>query len=212
MSVFRELTARSVRPSERRTKWFAHENLHVYGGNLAVSDLDRHKFMEEYRYPGDRILVVDNGVDQGHHASGLVSVPERAPLDRQPFTGIRYHGALRRQPPHGNGQGCRERPHLLTAATVSCVPLISGSGTKYNVLDPMSPGMPLIFSSLVAERPEMDEGEMADAIVQPISDPEKACSTAQRSRDLVERRYAWEADLPRLDSWLDQNAGAPHVL
>ena len=106
-----------------------------------------------------------------------------------------------------------------TGATIGCVPLVSGSGTKYKVLEALSAGVPLICSPIAAEALELRDGdqflirnsdaEIAEAIVQLIDKPITAQQMAQRGRSLVETRYAWETFLPRLDPWLAYLAEAP---
>jgi len=110
------------------------------------------------------------------------------------------------------------RPYLA-GASLGCVPLVSGSGTKYKVLEALSAGVPVVCSPIAAEGLELRDGEqilvrqtdleIATAMVQLLDDPAMAQQMARRGRALVETRYAWDAFLPRLDDWLDYLAQAP---
>ncbi len=107
------------------------------------------------------------------------------------------------------------RPYLRRAH-VGCVPLISGSGTKYKVLEAMSAGMPLVCTPLALEGLEVAAGEevlveesddkLAGAIVRLIGEPEFAAAMAARAHRRVQHRYAWNTVLPPLDAWLDELA------
>jgi glycosyltransferase involved in cell wall biosynthesis len=110
------------------------------------------------------------------------------------------------------------RPYLARASAV-CVPLIAGSGTKYKLLEALSAGAPVVCSPLAVEGLELadeqhllvaesDEG-LATALRRLIDDPPLARRLAAEGRRMVETRYAWDANLPRLDGWLDQMAALP---
>ena len=110
------------------------------------------------------------------------------------------------------------RPYLARATAV-CVPLIAGAGTKYKVLEALSAGAPVVCSPLAVEGLELaderhllvaesDEG-LAAALRRLIDDPQLARRLAAEGRRLIETRYAWDANLPRLDAWLDQMAALP---
>jgi len=47
----------------RRARRFEQENLSFYDGIIAVSDVDKGIFVNDYKFPEERILVLDNGVD-----------------------------------------------------------------------------------------------------------------------------------------------------
>jgi glycosyltransferase involved in cell wall biosynthesis len=108
---------------------------------------------------------------------------------------------------------------FLADASLACVPLEAGSGTKYKVLEALSAGVPVVCSPVAVEgldlRPgehllvgESDE-EIAAAILRLLDDPALASSLARAGRAQVEKRYAWEANLPRLDDWLPALARLP---
>ena len=52
----------------RRAARFERENLAQFDGIIAVSELDRAAFVERYRFPPERVLVIENGVDPGYFA------------------------------------------------------------------------------------------------------------------------------------------------
>jgi glycosyltransferase involved in cell wall biosynthesis len=103
------------------------------------------------------------------------------------------------------------RPYL-TRATVSCVPLISGSGTKYKVLEALSAGVPMVCTPLAIDGLGLEDGrhllvgrsdeEVATAINNLIGDEQRAASLARQGREEVEGRFAWPQTLSRLNDWL----------
>lgn len=103
------------------------------------------------------------------------------------------------------------RPYL-TKAAVSCVPLEAGSGTKYKLLEAMSTGLPVVCTPLAAEGLSLVDGQqalirdsdaaLADAIVAILTQPETGEMLAKNGRELVEAMYSWNANLPKLDGWL----------
>src|SRR6202007_1921099 len=83
------------------------------------------------------------------------------------------------------------RPYLAQAS-VACVPLISGSGTKYKVLEALSAGVPMVCSPLAIEGLELEDGrhvllgrsdaEMAAAIAQLLDNPLLVATLARHGR------------------------------
>jgi glycosyltransferase involved in cell wall biosynthesis len=110
------------------------------------------------------------------------------------------------------------RPYLAYAS-LSCVPLDAGSGTKYKVLEALSAGVPVVCTPLAAEGLEVVHGEhvligqgdqeLADAIIRLLEDSSLAEMMAQRGRRLIEKRYTWDANLAKLDRWLETIAELP---
>jgi glycosyltransferase involved in cell wall biosynthesis len=110
------------------------------------------------------------------------------------------------------------RPYLAEAS-VGCVPLLAGSGTKYKVLESLSAGVPLVCSPVAVEGLEVRAGEhllvgetdeeIADAIVRLLDEPRLGAALARQGRALVRERYAWDGNLPRLDGWLPLLAALP---
>ena len=113
------------------------------------------------------------------------------------------------------------RPYLAEAS-LACVPLVAGSGTKYKVLEALSAGVPMVCSPVALEGLDLRPGEhllvgesdedIATAIVRLLGDPGLAASLARRGRARVEERYAWEANLTGLDDWLPTLARLPRRL
>jgi len=129
-------------------------------------------------------------------------------------------GASRKLQARGRHSRCRVtgwvgdvRP-ILEEASVACVPLVSGSGTKLKVLEAMSSGLPLVTTSVGAEGIDIEDGEhaliretdveIADGIVLLIADAELAGNLASSARSLVEARYSWESILDPLEAWLQR--------
>lgn len=104
------------------------------------------------------------------------------------------------------------RPYLA-AAGVACYPLVSGSGTKFKVVEALAAGVPVVASPVAAEGIEAEPGvhlrvgatdrEIADAVVALLGDPPAAARLAEAGRARAVARYAWDAVLPRLGPWLD---------
>jgi glycosyltransferase involved in cell wall biosynthesis len=113
------------------------------------------------------------------------------------------------------------RPYLAHAS-LACVPLISGSGTKYKVLEALSAGVPMVCSPLAIEGLDIEvdkhvlvgqsDAELAAAIVRLLDDPDLAVNLARQGRELVERHYTWDVNLARLDDWLDEIIALPRRL
>ena len=110
------------------------------------------------------------------------------------------------------------RPYLA-GADVACMPLASGSGTKYKVLEALSAGLPVVCTPLATEGlplesgrhllvEETDEG-LAGAILRVMDDPALARRLAEEGRREVEARHSWDANLPRLGGWLEQLRSMP---
>ena len=103
------------------------------------------------------------------------------------------------------------RPYLADA-TVACIPLTAGAGTKYKVLEALSAGVPTVCTPSALKGLDLRDGEhllvrdsdeeLSGAIVDLIERPQLAERLARQGRDQVERLYTWDANLPRLDDWL----------
>lgn len=110
------------------------------------------------------------------------------------------------------------RPHLAQA-TVGCVPLLSGSGTKYKVLEALSAGLPVVCSPLAAEGLDVKPDEhlvvarsdenLARCVTRLLDDPLAARALAQRGRAQIASRYSWDRVLAPLGEWLDHMARIP---
>jgi glycosyltransferase involved in cell wall biosynthesis len=103
------------------------------------------------------------------------------------------------------------RPHLERAA-VACVPLRSGSGTKFKVLEAMSAGLPVVCSPVAAEGLALEAGthawvgrsdeELARGVGALLRPTVESRRMAQRARAVVEARHAWPRVLEGLAPWL----------
>lgn len=110
------------------------------------------------------------------------------------------------------------RPYLARAS-VGCVPLLAGSGTRYKILESLSAGLPLVTTPVALEGLRLGAGqdllvatsdeEIAGAVVRLLDDPVLAAGLARQGRATVDAQYAWSAILPRLDDWLMTLARLP---
>ena len=86
-------------------------------------------------------------------------------------------------------------------ATLSIVPLLSGSGTRLKILEAMSFGLPVISTSKGAEGIEYKNGkdiiiadkenEFAEEIIRLLKNKEKRISIQDAARVLVTQKYDW---------------------
>ncbi len=238
----------------KRAERFEKENLAFYDGIIAVSDLDKDIFVNEYGFPPERVVVIDNGVDPGYFA-----FTKRQPVERpeivytgsfsylpnqqaawrlirgiMPIVWKKYPEArlwiVGQQPgPKLEAQSDGKRivvtgrvedirPYLA-GASVGCVPLLAGSGTKYKVLEALSAGMPLVCTPLSIEGLELEDGkhlllgdddkELAAALMRLLEKPELIKEITRQGNEWVKQRYAWDVILPRMDSWLDALRAMP---
>lgn len=110
------------------------------------------------------------------------------------------------------------RPYLA-GASVGCVPLSAGSGTKYKVLEALSAGVPLVCTPLSIEGLELEDGkhlllgdddeELAEALMRLLEQPDLVKEITGHGNDWVKQRYAWDVILPRMDGWLDAMRAMP---
>ena len=64
----RGLPALAARWEAARAARFEADNLRLYDGVIAVSDLDRRHYVSDYGFPAERVLVLENGVDPEYFA------------------------------------------------------------------------------------------------------------------------------------------------
>ena len=110
------------------------------------------------------------------------------------------------------------RPYL-SGASVGCVPLSAGSGTKYKVLEALSAGMPLVCTPLAIEGLELEDGkhlllgnddkELASALMRLLEQPDLGKEITCQGNEWVQQRYSWDVILPRMDGWLDALKAMP---
>jgi sugar transferase (PEP-CTERM/EpsH1 system associated) len=102
------------------------------------------------------------------------------------------------------------RPYVEKAAVV-VVPLRMGSGTRLKVLEGLSMGKPMVSTSLGCEGIDVVHREhlliadepraFAGAIVELMSRPDTAAALGAHGRNLMLRRYRWEAAAHELDGF-----------
>lgn len=109
------------------------------------------------------------------------------------------------------GQVDDVRPYLREASVI-CIPLRAGSGTKYKVLEALSAGRPVVCTSLAAEGLNLQSGthmllaendeEIANACISILRQPELVRKLTVNGRKQVERFYTWKNNLENVDEWL----------
>jgi sugar transferase (PEP-CTERM/EpsH1 system associated) len=104
-------------------------------------------------------------------------------------------------------------PHLARAA-VAITPMRAGSGQQLKILEAMATGTPVVATSIAAAAIEAvpgrdllvadHAGDFADAVLRVLDDRALAAKLARNGRELVERRYTWQASADALERvWLD---------
>lgn len=110
------------------------------------------------------------------------------------------------------------RPYLAYA-DLTCVPLMTGSGTKYKILEAFSAGVPVVCSSIAAEGLDLghevhaligdSDEELAERVIRMLSDSQMADELTRNAYDLVTVQYSWRSNLSKLDQWLAWLAKSP---
>ncbi len=105
------------------------------------------------------------------------------------------------------------RPWMRQAA-VFVVPLRVGGGTRLKILEALAAGCAVVTTSLGCEGIELTPGsdvlvadrpaEFAGAVVRCLRDPALRAGLGARGRELVERRYRWEAIGERLSAFYQE--------
>jgi glycosyltransferase involved in cell wall biosynthesis len=101
---------------------------------------------------------------------------------------------------------------FLAGAGVLAVPLRVGGGSRLKILEALAAGLPVVSTRVGAEGLCLTPGEhldvvddpcdVADALVAVLRDPARARAAADRGRELVLRRYDWDALADELErSW-----------
>lgn len=237
----------------RRAVRFERDNLRCFDGVIAVSDLDKDRFVSDYGLSSERVLVIENGVDVSYFAFGerpidapmtivFVATFSYPPNDAAAWRLIEHiMPRVRRELPaarlclvgHGAAPALHQRADgtrivvtgrvddvrpWLAQATVACIPLRSGSGTKYKVLEAMSAGVPVVCSSIAREGLDIDQehcrladsdDDIARAVIHLSKQPAEGQAMARRARTQIERRYAWQTTLAPLPNWLAAIAAYP---
>lgn len=96
-----------------------------------------------------------------------------------------------------------DKQALLAACTVFVVPIRTGGGTRIKILEAMAAGKPVVSTSIGCEGIEATTGvdilvgdsprAFADACIQLLRSAERRAAVGKAGRELVERRYRWEA-------------------
>jgi hypothetical protein len=107
----------------------------------------------------------------------------------------------------------------LQKATVYCAPLVSGSGTKYKILEALSSGVPIVCTEIAREGFDVEDGKhvivaatdrtIAERIAWLVENPREADLLAETGRAFVEKVHDWERILFKLGPWLDDIARLP---
>ena len=92
---------------------------------------------------------------------------------------------------------------LFAACTVFVVPIRTGGGTRIKILEAMAAGIPVVSTSVGCEGIEAATGvdilvgdsphSFADACIQLLTSAERRAAVGRAGRELVVRRYRWEA-------------------
>ena len=103
------------------------------------------------------------------------------------------------------------RPHLAEAAVV-VVPLRTGGGTRFKILEAMAMGKPVVSTTLGAEGISATPGRdilladdppsFAAAVGRILDDSRLGAQLGQAARDLVVARYSWAAVARELETFL----------
>lgn len=123
--------------------------------------------------------------------------------------------------PHERVRALGERPNItvtgyvddirpfVAGAQVFVVPLRMGGGTRLKVLQAMAMGKAIVSTTIGAEGIAGHPGEhllladtpaeFATAVLTLLRDAERRRTLGHRARHLVEREYAWNAIVPRMD-------------
>ncbi|MBK9925011.1 MAG: glycosyltransferase [Anaerolineales bacterium] len=101
----------------------------------------------------------------------------------------------------------------LDIATAACIPLRTGSGTKYKVLEGASAGVPIICTPLALEGLSLEPNnhvlvgqsnqELADAIIKVVKFPKESQIQVQKAAAHIEKYYSWNSNLQKLPPWLE---------
>jgi glycosyltransferase involved in cell wall biosynthesis len=104
---------------------------------------------------------------------------------------------------------------LLSRAGVVVVPILSGGGTRFKILESLALAVPVVSTAKGAEGLDVRDGQhlwirelnqFATAIEQILSYPAAARAIALRGRQVVEKKYSWSAVAVTLREGL-QNRG-----
>jgi glycosyltransferase involved in cell wall biosynthesis len=105
------------------------------------------------------------------------------------------------------------RPYM-DRATLTCIPLKTGSGTKYKVLEAAALGVPIVCTGLALEGLNLNGNdhvilgetdlELAEGIMKVISDPLARIGATKKAYDVIRNEYSWNSNLQKLEPWLEK--------
>jgi polysaccharide biosynthesis protein PslH len=98
----------------------------------------------------------------------------------------------------------------LRRATVAVVPMRSGSGQQFKILEAMASGAPVVATAAEAEQVGAEHdlellvadepSAFAQAVVDLLADPARAAGLANKARGLVERHFSWRHSVEALEA------------
>ncbi len=104
------------------------------------------------------------------------------------------------------------RDYLIKAHVV-CVPLLTGSGTKYKVLEAMSCQKAVVTTKVGAEGIDVTNGvnifiedgadNLANRIIDMLSNKELINKVGKNARQFILENHDWNVLLPKIDTWLE---------
>ncbi len=104
----------------------------------------------------------------------------------------------------------------IARAAVSVVPILQGGGTRLKILEAMALGTPVISTVKGAEGLEVSDGRdllladtpeaFAEATILLLTSPDRRQELVKNACGLVQRKYDWETELPRLLALVDRLA------
>ncbi len=108
---------------------------------------------------------------------------------------------------------------FLDMATLTCIPLRTGSGTKYKVLEAAGAGTPIVCTPLALEGLSLrandhvlvgqSDQELAEAIIKIIQNPESRRQAVENAAIHVQNHYSWISNLKKLEPWLETIQSLP---
>ncbi len=218
----------------QRAEVFERQNLALYDGVIAVSDLDKQTFMQRFGFEEDRVLVVENGVDTDYFSfrprteTGVPHIIFIASLAYWPNHQAaerllrKIMPLVRQRVPEARAWIVGWKPSReLRALADGHMDIVTGKVEDVRpFLDFATVAcVPLQSGSLALERLDVRPGEhvtvaetdqeIADAIVRVIQQPDGRSHGISEARRMVEANYSWDRNLDKLDGWLRLIATLP---
>jgi glycosyltransferase involved in cell wall biosynthesis len=196
---------------------------------VAPNGVDLDYFSPDANAPEPGTLVFNGYLDYRPNYDAAVHlvndimpvVRTRHPEARLAIVGRYLHADLRLLRAPGvtiTGEVPDIRPHV-GGASVVCVPIRMGGGTRLKVVEALAMGKPIVSTSLGCEGIAVRAGEqllIADApaafaarILDVLDSPELGASLGRRGRLLVEQEYSWDVAGERVDTLYRTLAAGP---